>query len=742
MDKYIKGHYRRSIYSSETGYLVGIFKILETNNNDLDDFVDRTITFTGHFHELNENDTYIFYGTLEEHTKYGEQFVVTAYERCQPETKDALVEFLTSGLFKGIGEKKAKKIVEVLGKETINTILHNPDNLLLIPTVTKKNIDNLHVAMVEYESSYQILIDLNRLGFNTKDALTIYTKYQNNVFDVIDKNIYTLVKEVLNMPFKKIDHIALEMGLDKKDTRRIESGIIYVLEELVNTTGNCYFKLNEIHNYLQRALLINVTVEEVELSITNLLKDLKLIQEEEKIYLKETHEAEINIVNRFNLLHKATLERQKEKSFSSYKTKVNNHLELLETSLNINYNKDQTKAIKEAFANDILVITGGPGTGKTTILKAIVEMYRSVNDSSYQQSTNDLILLAPTGRASKRMNESTLYPASTIHRFLKWNKETNKFSVNENNKSEAKCVVIDESSMVDLYLLDNLLKGLSYKCKIILVGDYEQLPSVGPGQVLKDIIESDKLPIVHLKELYRQAQDSNILTLAYDLNKGEVDFSCFNQKDDLTLIETDSKNLKRELKDLCENYLDYDYRYFQVLVPMYKTMNGIDSLNKLLQEVFNPKKTSKKEVVVGEAVYRENDKVIQLTNMPDENVFNGDIGIISKIVTTPNKEIYIDFDGNEVRYTPASFIKFKHGFAISVHKAQGSEFDIVIMPILDEYKRMLYKKLIYTGVTRSKKNLFVIGQKNSIITSSLNNYSDTRRTTIKELLINSIKEEK
>ncbi len=740
MDKYIKGHYRRSIYSSETGYIVGIFKVSETNNNELDDYIDRTITFTGHFHELNENDTYIFYGTLEEHSKYGDQFVVTAYERCQPETKDALVEFLTSGLFKGIGERKAEKIVHVLGKETIDTILNNPDNLLLIPTVTKKNIDVLHVGMMNYQASYQILIDLNRLGFNTKDALSIYNKYQSNVFEVIDKNIYTIIEEVLNMPFKKIDHIALQMGIEKQDTRRIEAGIIYVLEELVNTTGNCYFKLNEIHNYLQRALLINTTINEIETSVNNLLKDLRLIQKEEKIYLKETYEAETNIVNRFKLLYKSTIEKQKEKNYSKHLTSVSNNLEYLENSLKITYNQDQTKAIKEAYNNDILVITGGPGTGKTTILKAIVEMYRLVNDLNYGKSVDELVLLAPTGRASKRMNESTLYPASTIHRFLKWNKDTNKFSVNENNKSDAKCVVIDEASMVDVYLLDNLLKGLSYKCKIILVGDYEQLPSVGPGQVLKDIIDSDKLPIVHLKELYRQKADSNILTLAYDINKEVVDYSCFNNEEDLTLIETTSQNLKKELRELCENYLDYDYRYFQILAPMYKTMNGIDSLNKMLQEVFNPKKTNKKELVVGEITYRENDKVIQLANMPDENVFNGDIGIISKINTQP-KEIYIDFDGNEVRYTPANFIKFKHGFAISVHKAQGSEFDIVIMPILEEYKRMLYKKLIYTGITRSKKQLYILGQKSALTSSSKNNYSDSRRTTIKELLINSIKEE-
>lgn len=730
METYIKGNFRKSIYQNESGYTIGIFKIKETNDEELDIYVGRTITFTGYFHELNDMDTYLFYGNLVNHERYGEQFNVTGYERCKPEEKDAIVEFLTSGIFKGIGEKKAKKIVEVLGKDTLNIILENPDNLLLIPTITKKNADLLHEKLVEYEASYQTILKLTDLGFHTKDSLVIYNHYKDKTMKVIDDNIYKLMEDILDMTFKKIDIIALKMGILPNDTRRVQVGILYTITELSNTTGHCYFFLDELQTITRRVLNSVITVEEFDTSLETLQLDGKIIKIEDKYYLRTLYDAESNIVNRF-----LSLTMQKENNNAYLEEDI---LEL-EKFYDIKYNKDQKNAIMNGYIKPFLIVTGGPGTGKTTIIKGITELYRLKNKYSYEELREKIALLAPTGRASKRMSEATLLPAQTIHRFLKWNKETNKFAVNEYNKSDVEFVIVDESSMIDVGLLENLLKGLSSKTKIILVGDDHQLPSVGPGQVLRDLIESEVLPVCFLKELYRQSEDSHILSLAYHIQDGIVSQDDFNKEDDLTFISCTGNEVKDKLKEVCSAYLDMDDKNFQVLAPMYKTQNGIDELNQVMQEIFNPKKSNKKELQVGDVIYREHDKVIQLTNMPEDNVFNGDIGIIEKIETGSKKEIYIDFDGNKVKYTPANFNKFKHGFAISIHKSQGSEFNVVIIPLVKNFKKMLYQRLIYTGVTRAKKKLYLIGEIDALNMAVKNQNNDLRRTTIKNMLQDRIK---
>ena len=336
--------------------------------------------------------------------------------------------------------------------------------------------------------------------------------------------------------------------------------------------------------------------------------------------------------------------------------------------------------------------------------------------------------------SGKRLQEKTNYPASTIHSYLKWNKDQNKFSVNEYNKTNAKCVIIDEASMVDTYLFDSLLKGLRVDTKIIMVGDYNQLPSVGPGQLLKDLIESETTNVIYLKELYRQQEGSSIITLARDVNEGILDREVFLDKEDLEFI-TSNSNMIEDIKKIHLSYKDYDYQNIQVLAPMYKGLLGIDNLNKELQETLNPKSKNKKELQVGDVVYREKDKILQLVNMPEERIFNGDIGIIYSI---ENNTITIDFDSNLVRFTASNFKNFKHGYAISIHKSQGSEFDIVILPVINSYKRMLYRKLYYTAITRSKKKLYILGDIEALKYSINNNIQDLRKTTIKEKLIKKI----
>lgn len=730
MDIYIKGHYQRSIYQNSNGYHIGLFKVRETNSPELTPFLDKTITFTGYFHELNDMDTYLFFGQMVEHPKYGMQFSVTSYERCKPEEKDAIVEFLTSGLFKGIGEKKAKAIVDVLGKDTLQIILENPDNLILIPGITKTNIDTLHNKLKEYESSYETVLYLSNLGFSTKDSMLIYNYYKDRVKEIIEEDIYQLEYSIYELNFKKIDRIALKNGMAKDSFVRVRAAILYIMEEVSNTYGHSYFYYDEIFQYLPRVLLISISDEVYKKAMESLIVDLMVVNKEDRYYLKDMWEAETLIVKRFRLLaHK------EDEDFKNLEDKLTE----MESVFGISYNEEQRRAILDSIRKNFLIITGGPGTGKTTIMKGIIELYKEVHKLSYEKLAERVQLLAPTGRAAKRMSDATLMPASTIHRFLKWQKETNKFQVNEYHKSKAEVVILDESSMVDTLLMASLLRGISANCKVIMVGDSYQLPSVGPGQVLHDLISSSKLPVVELKELYRQGKDSNILTLAYDVRKGEVVDDVFNKEEDLTFIECSDDDVISNLMDVSSTFKDLSYKNFQILAPMYKTKCGIDMINQRLQVIFNPKDKSKKELVVGDVIFREGDKVIELTNMPDENIYNGDIGIISQIVTQPAKKITIDFDGNEVTFTAANFNKFRLAYAISIHKAQGSEFDVVVMPIVQGYRKMLYRKLVYTGITRSKKMLYLIGDKNALRQAVNNTSSDIRRTTIKDFLENGIK---
>lgn len=729
MNNYIKGEYKREIFSSNTGYLVGLFKVRETNNEDWEKYLNTTITFTGYFHELNNIDNYIFYGSFVEHEKYGIQFQTESYERCIPEEKDSILEFLTSGLFKGIGEKKAKKIVDVLGKDTLKIILEQPNNLILIPGITEKNKNELHNRLQEYEASYDIIIKLGNLGFTTREAMIIYNFYKEMSLQKIDEDFYNLYYDLKKLSFKRIDMLAIKNNIPSNDPTRIKAGIIYVMEELTNNYGHSYYYIHELLPFVEKALHINLVKEDIISYLDNLIKKGLIIKKEDYYYLATIYNDEVYIVNRLNLLM-----HEKENSVKN----IDEYINKIEQHLDISYNDDQKEAIKDSIKKNILIVTGGPGTGKTTILKGICELYREINKYTMNQIVENIALLAPTGRAAKRMSEATNIPASTIHRFLKWNKENNSFQVNEYNRCKKDIVIIDEASMIDVSLFASLLRGLSVHTRIIIVGDVDQLPSVGPGQVLFDLIESNKIHVKYLKTLYRQKEQSNIIKLAYNIREGILDTNIFNKEEDLTFIECSSDDILKKIEEISYTYLDYSYKNFQVLAPMYKTLNGIDNINNKLQTTFNKKSTKKKEILVYDEVYREGDKVIQLTNMPDENVYNGDIGIIDRIVNSTKKEIYIDFDGNIVKYSQANFINFKKAYAISIHKSQGSEFDIVIIPIVKNFQKMLYRKLIYTAVTRCKKRLYLIGDLSALNFSIKNNNSLVRRTSIKKFLIDGI----
>ncbi len=733
MKTYIKGNFRKNIFHSDKGYVIGLFKVRETNSDTLQDYVNKTITFTGYFHDLNEDDTYLFYGEETTHPRYGFQFQVAEYERVKPTDKEGIIDFLASDLFPGVGEKLAKQIVETLGENALEDILKDPSCLNLVPKLTAKKADKIFSILSKYEESHKTIVDLTDMGFTMKDALSVYNQYKVMTMDVINKNIYRLIDEVADLNFIKIDGIAKKMNIEPTDNRRIKAVILYVMNNLIFQNGDVYLEKETIASAVYNYLRIEINAEDFNQYLDELQMEGKLKLEDNVYYLKEVWDSENNIIEKIYKLTNLPVNKN---------DKLDKLIEELETENGISYNDKQRLAIKKALENNILIITGGPGTGKTTIIKAITEIYRRLNDMDYDTLISNLALLAPTGRASKRMSESTMLPASTIHRFLKWNKENNEFTINEMNKDDSNFIIIDEVSMIDISLFDSLLKGLKDNIQLILVGDYNQLPSVGPGQVLKDLIESDVIDTVHLDHLYRQDENSYINTLALEIKDGELSENFLDTRSDYTFLECTSQGIKKNLRNLCSQIIEkgYDYKRVQLLAPMYKGANGIDLLNKELQDVFNPRDELKREITYGDIIFRENDKILQLVNMPDENVYNGDIGVIKYIKSgstskSGKNEIYVDFDGNVVKYTNKDFIKIKHGFIISIHKSQGSEFEMVIMPICNSYYRMLYRKLIYTGITRAKKKLILIGEAYTFVSSVQNNNEYIRNSKLLEKLM-------
>lgn len=730
---YIKGNFRKYIYKSDSGFVVGIFKIKETNDEKMEDYVNKTITFSGNFLDLNMDDLYIFYGEGVKHPKYGFQYSVNSYERIKPEEKDGIIEFLCSDLFNGVGEKTAKKIVETLGDNTLDLIVENKDNLLLVPNLNQKKIDEIYNTLMKYNESHNTILYLTNLGFSMKDALNIYNKYKSNTIQNIEYNIYMLSDDIDNINFEKLDEIAKNLNYENIDERRIEACIIYIMKKLTFERGDTYLTKEDIIRYTLKFLNID---KDIEINLINLNKEGKIIIEQDKYYLLDMYKAEKNIADTLYYL-------SNEKTNDNID--IDKYIEGLENINKIEYNDGQKEAIKKAINNNLLIITGGPGTGKTTIIKAIVEIYKEIHKYTYDELNERIALLAPTGRAAKRISESTLLKASTIHRFLKWNKETNEFSVNEYNKDFSEFIIIDEVSMIDVTLFDSLLKGLTKDVKIILVGDYNQLPSVGSGQLLKDMIESEIIDTVHLDLLYRQNENSYIVSLAHEIKNNDLSLDFLNKKDDYAFISSSGPLIKYNIIEIIKKALDKDFtcKDIQILAPMYKGVNGIDNLNIELQKIFNPPSIEKKEIMYGEVIYRENDKILQLTNMPDDNVYNGDIGFIKMIKTShesksKKNEIYVDFDGNVVKYEPKDFINIKHGYAISIHKSQGSEFKMVVIPSDASYKRMLYKKIVYTGITRAKQSLIIVGDSNAFSFAVSNNNEYERKTSLKEFLINKI----
>ena len=719
---YIKGTISKIIYrNNSNGYTVGLIKIKES-----DEEVGKIETFTGVLPEFNEKTIYQLNGTFTTHNKYGYQFQVDSFEIVLPEKKDELVDFLSSDLFP-IGEKTAKKIVGAFGEDTIDVILNNKEKLLEIPRLGIERINKINNILKEYQSTSNIVLELNRMGFNTKDSLMLLNKYKDKVIRIIDNNIYDLIDNI-NLNFKEIDTIAINNKYDLYDERRVEALIIYLLNEITFEQGDTYSFFQEIYNSIIK-YLPDLKSEDLEYYLIKLSKQKRVVIKKEKYYLKELYDAEEYIADRIYRLN--NMERRK-------LPKLKEKIKELEQKIGITYDESQKNAIITSLNNNFTITTGGPGTGKTTIIKGIIRMLVDTCHISPQ----NIALLAPTGRASRKLMEVCNIPAYTIHKYLGWDKDNNTFSHNEINVCKEEYIIVDEASMIDTMLMFSLLKGTRLDSKFIFIGDYYQLPSVSQGQVLKDMIDSEVLDVIKLNNLYRQKDGNYIIDLAHEIKNKELSDNFLTKKEDYNFIEVDNDYVLTSIKDIILKALEKGYREkdIQVLAPMYKSQNGIDNLNKMLQEIFNPKSNDKNELIVGNKIYREGDKILELVNDSDNSISNGDLGYIINITNkekngNKKNEIIVDFDGNIVSFSPDKFINITHGYAISVHKSQGGEFNMVIIPFVNSFKRMLYNKLIYTAVTRAKSKLILIGSREAFIYGVNNDYVNNRKTTLKEMLI-------
>ena len=723
---YVKCNLKRTIYFNEiNSYTVAVVKIKET---DIPELVDKQhIHIVGTLPELNYRTTYKFNGEYTKHNKYGDQLEVSTYEVEIPTKEEELVGFLSSDMFP-IGEVTAKKIVDKFKDKTLDIILNDKDKLKEIPRLSEEKVNKIHNILTDYQGSSKIVMEMTSLGFNNKEAMNIFKKYGTNSLDKIKDNIYNLIDD-MEFSFNIIDDIASNMGIIKDDDRRIEALIIYVMKELCFENGDTYLYIDDIHNKML-SYIKDIDKDKLEELLILLNKKGKIVIDTDKYYLKSYYDAEEYITYRLCYLN--DMKKNKIKNLEDSISK-------LEKTNKIIYDKVQKDAIMKALNNNLTIITGGPGTGKTTIIRAIVYLLRH----ELKAKVDDIALLAPTGRAAKKMMETTNIPAFTIHKYLGWDKERNTFIVDEYNPNPEKYIIIDEVSMIDTVLMSSLLKGTRRDVKLILVGDYYQLPSVAPGQVLKDLIDSDMIDVIKLKALYRQGEESYIPILASEIRNKDLSESFLMKKDDYNFLNCSNEEVMLYIEQIVLKAIEkgYNDKDIQILAPMYKSLNGIDNLNKLLQSIFNKEDAKKNELEFSDVTYRVGDKVLQLVNDPDNNVYNGDIGYISAIINSKKSaskrnEIWVDFDGNVVTYTPDKYINIRHGYAISVHKAQGSEFPMVIMPIVNSFNRMLYNKLIYTAVTRAKKVLMLVGDPRAFLNGVNNERVEIRKTTLKDKIIN------
>lgn len=685
-------HLHTIFRNDQNGYTVAKFVTYDTNEEDF--------TATGYFSELNEDVIYKLHGDYVEHPRFGMQFQVVTYEKMMPNDESSLIRYFSSSLFPGIGKQTAASIVEVLGEDAIEKIKEDKDILLSIPSLNDRKRTSIIQGIMEHEELDDSIVFFTQFGISVKNIMKIEAVYGDEAIAVIKENPYRLVEEVDGIGFKSADKLAKELQFGDEHPFRIKAAILSSVLDICMANGDTYTSLAAIQKRIKKDFAFDVDIDEY---IMDLQKERYVIIEDDRIYHHTQYDAEKGIAS----------------FLSSYpyieEEEIRNHnleedLHSLETSLHIRYEDKQKLAISTFFDESFSIITGGPGTGKTTIVQGILALYKQY------YPTNRISLCAPTGRAAKRLSELSDGNATTIHSLLKWDLESNTFLVNEKEPIEADLMIIDEFSMVDQWLFYNLVKASKHIKKILLIGDEDQLPSVGPGCVLKDLISCNEFPVIRLEKIFRQSEGSDVVTLAHEIREGYADV--LDNAKDVAFFKCQNYEVKDFILTVVQNALEkgYDNRDIQILAPMYGGVAGIDALNNALQKMMNPNDGYKRELKIGYRIFREEDKVLQLKNQPEDEVYNGDIGCIKEIIYA-NEDVHqkntiiVDFDGTLVEYSGEQIFHITHAYCTSIHKSQGSEYPIVIMPVVKDYHYMLQKRLLYTGVTRAKKSLVLLGDK-------------------------------
>ncbi len=681
-------------YSESNGY--SVFKLEDGTS------------IVGNLPKLNEGDRVELTGNWVEHPRYGEQFKVETANISYPTTDAGIIKYLGSGMIHGIGPVTAKRIVGTFGERTLEIFDDNIDRLLEVDGIGKKKLETIKEGWEEQRNIKNVMLFLQSNGISSTYSLKIYKEYGDAAPELIQKNPYRLISDIWGIGFKIADGIGKSLGFTGDDPFRLKAGIVHTLQQAVK----------DGHTFLPKDILIKEASYMLQADVgysDTLFEELEengeIYTKENRVYISDFYHAEREIENSINILLNIIPAKPPK-------------LDKVLSSFNENYSEEQLNAIRTSYSEKMLIITGGPGTGKTTTLKGIIELFETFDKK--------IMLAAPTGRAAKRMTEVIGLEAKTIHRLLEFNPQDSSFNQDADNPLETDLLIVDEVSMIDTMLMYHLIVAISRNTTLILVGDIDQLPSVGAGNVLKDLIASEQIPVIQLTTIFRQAKDSDIIINAHRINKGEMPaLSFIGETDFVFLDEKSNTKIPQKILRLCSDELPRKLGFnsvedIQILSPIYKGDVGVTALNKLFQNELN------ESVVVfsqGEKIFKTNDKVMQLRNNYDKNVFNGDIGYV---VGTDNesKIMYISFEGKMVDYKFEELDEITLAYAVTVHKSQGSEFPCIIMPLTTSHYMMLQRNLLYTAITRATKLLILIGTKRALAMGVNNNKVRNRFTSL------------
>lgn len=739
---YVVGKVAAIFFSSPDSF----YKVLlvKVDHSSLD-WADDEVVVTGSFGEVTEETTYRFIGKMIEHPKYGKQFAASNYENETPTTKTGLVKYLSSDQFPGLGKKTAERLVDTLGTDLIDKIIADPAVLTSLGLKTEVR-DHLATVLTENHGTDQIIIGLNGLGFGSQLAATIFEAYRQDTMRVIQENPYRLAEDINGVSFKRADQIAEQLGFDADAPGRLRAALLETITNLCFSTGDTYAALTPVLNgatsLLEQARPVQVAPNDLADQLLALAKDQKIVGTKQQVYLKSLYDSEWGAAEQLMRLH------QQQAALSADDTDWDHEIRWVQKQLDIDYDADQVAALKTAITAPVSLLTGGPGTGKTTIINGLVALFAHLHDISldvneYEAGTFPILLAAPTGRAAKRMSEVTDLPASTIHRLLGLTGRETSDAETSGHELSGGLLIVDEMSMVDTFLFKTLMAAIPDGMQVVLVGDRDQLPSVGPGQVFADLLNSACLPATQLTTIYRQADASSIIPLAHAIKAGHLPADFTVNQADRSFFAAYPNQVVPLISQVVERAQARGFAKsdIQVLAPMYRGAAGINALNAALQTILNPPRSAKtKQLTAHGEQFRIGDKVLHLVNSPEHNVFNGDMGEIVGIDLASDKtnedkvdKLTLAFEQTEVEYTRQQFDRITLAYCVSIHKAQGSQFKLVILPLVPQFRRMLQRNLLYTAVTRAQQWLILVGDEHAF-SEAAHNESANRHTTLPQRL--------